>query len=67
VGRAGLAGRLAQFGIAVRFGSAVHDKHSLPCARCPRRTAKFFFIYLYLNFIIEVNVLELSNGKENLA
>jgi hypothetical protein len=26
VGRAGLAGRLAQFGFAVRFGSAAHDK-----------------------------------------
>jgi hypothetical protein len=66
VGRAGLVGRLAQFGFAVRFGSAAHDKHSLSCASCPRRTAKFFFIYLYFNFITGVNVLKLSNGKENL-
>jgi hypothetical protein len=28
---------------------------------------KVFFIYLYFNFIIEVNVLKLSNGKENLC
>jgi hypothetical protein len=67
VGRAGLTGHLAQFVFAVRFGSATHGKHSLPCARCPRRTAKFFIIYLYFNFVVEVNVFKLSNGKENLA
>jgi hypothetical protein len=37
---------------AVRPLSTAHDK--------------VFFIYLYFNFIIEVSVLKLSNGKENL-
>jgi hypothetical protein len=29
------------------FGFAAHDKHSLPCARCPWRTSKFFHLSLF--------------------